>query len=66
MAREGRRQVGHTLPVAGAGPLKATLTRVCRVDPIDQTMLTYMDSGEVISCDIVVLKDDKGNKIFVT
>lgn len=37
-----------------------------RVDPIDQTMLTYMDTGEVLSCDIVVLKDDKGNKIFVT
>lgn len=37
-----------------------------RVDPIDQTLLTYMDNGEVIPCDIVVLKDDKGNKIFIT
>jgi hypothetical protein len=37
-----------------------------RIDPIDQTLLTYMENGEVIPCDIVVLKDDKGNKIFIT
>ena len=37
-----------------------------RVDSIDQTLLTYMDNGEVIPCDIVVLKDDQGNKILIT
>jgi len=35
-------------------------------DPYDQTLLTYMDSGETIPCDIVVLKDKEGNKIFIT
>jgi hypothetical protein len=42
------------------------MTLTARIDPIDQTLLTYMDSGEVIPCDIVVLKDDQGNKIFIT
>lgn len=37
-----------------------------RVDPIDQTILTYMDNGASIPCDIVVLKDNKGNKITIT
>ncbi|KAI9632140.1 uncharacterized protein MKK02DRAFT_20978 [Dioszegia hungarica] len=37
-----------------------------KVDPIDQTILTYMDNGETIPCDIVVLKDDAGNVITVT
>jgi hypothetical protein len=37
-----------------------------RIDAIDQTLLTYMENGEVIPCDIVVLKDDQGNKIFIT
>jgi hypothetical protein len=36
------------------------------VDPIDQTILTYMDNGDSIPCDIVVLKDDAGNVITVT
>lgn len=43
--------------------------RVCaypRIDPLDQTALTYMDSGEVIPCDLVVLKDAEGNVITVT
>jgi len=37
-----------------------------RIDSIDQTLLTYMENGEVIPCDIVVLKDDEGNKILIT
>jgi len=37
-----------------------------KVDPIDATNLTYMDNGATIPCDIVVLKDDKGNKIHIT
>jgi hypothetical protein len=37
-----------------------------RIDPLDQTALTYMDSGEVIPCDLVVLKDAEGNVITVT
>lgn len=37
-----------------------------RVDPIDQTILTYMDSGDSIPCDIVVLKDAQGNKIHLS
>ncbi len=37
-----------------------------RVDPLDQTVVTYMDTGEVIPCDLVVLKDAEGNVITVT
>lgn len=37
-----------------------------RVDPLDQTALTYMDTGEPIPCDLVVLKDSEGNVITVT
>ncbi|ORX34933.1 hypothetical protein BD324DRAFT_662036 [Kockovaella imperatae] len=37
-----------------------------KVDPLDQTSLTYMDSGEVIPCDLVVLKDPQGNLITIT
>jgi hypothetical protein len=29
-------------------------------------MLTYMDSGEVIPCDLVVLRDAKGEIITIT
>ena len=29
-------------------------------------MVTYMDSGEAIPCDLVVLKDGSGNVITVT
>jgi hypothetical protein len=44
--------------------IQRTLT--ARIDPIDQTVLTYMDSGEGIPCDIVVLKDEQGNKIHLS
>ncbi|WWD22898.1 hypothetical protein CI109_107393 [Kwoniella shandongensis] len=37
-----------------------------KIDPLDQTALTYMDSGEPIACDLVVLKDAKGNVITIT
>ena len=37
-----------------------------RVDPLDQTSVTYMDSGETIPCDLVVLKDPQGNLITIT
>ncbi|KAK8844552.1 hypothetical protein IAR55_006399 [Kwoniella newhampshirensis] len=37
-----------------------------KIDPLDQTALTYMDSGEAIACDLVVLKDAKGNVITIT
>ena len=37
-----------------------------RVDPLDQTALTYKDDGEAIPCDLVVLKDENGNVITVT
>lgn len=47
-------------------PARSVLTRPLRVDPLDQTMLTYMDSGEVIPCDLVVLRDAKGEIITIT
>lgn len=37
-----------------------------RIDPLDQTVLTYMDTGEPIACDVVVLKDEKGDIITIT
>lgn len=37
-----------------------------RIDPLDQTILTYMDTGEPIACDVVVLKDEKGDIITIT
>jgi len=37
-----------------------------KTDPFDQTALTYMDSGEVIPCDLVVLKGADGNVITIT
>lgn len=37
-----------------------------RVDPLDPTALTYMDTGETIPCDLVVLRDAKGNIITIT
>lgn len=37
-----------------------------KIDPNDQTILTYMDTGDAIPCDIVVLKDEQGNKIHIT
>ncbi|WWC85487.1 uncharacterized protein L201_000351 [Kwoniella dendrophila CBS 6074] len=37
-----------------------------KIDPLDPTSLTYMDNGEAIPCDIVVLKDEKGNVITIT
>ena len=36
-----------------------------RTDPMDQT-LTYMDTGEAIPCDLVVLKGAEGNVITLT
>ncbi|WVR03225.1 hypothetical protein IAU60_000216 [Kwoniella sp. DSM 27419] len=37
-----------------------------KIDALDPTALTYMDNGESIDCDIVVLKDDKGHVITIT
>ena len=37
-----------------------------RTDPLDQTVLTYMDTGEAIPCDLVVLKDAEGNVVTIT
>ncbi|ODN75599.1 hypothetical protein L202_06718 [Cryptococcus amylolentus CBS 6039] len=37
-----------------------------KIDPLDQTILTYMDSGEPIECDIVVLRDEKGDIVTIT
>lgn len=37
-----------------------------RTDPVDQTHVSYLDSGESIPCDIVVLKDEKGGVVTVT
>ncbi|WVQ85113.1 hypothetical protein IAT38_007278 [Cryptococcus sp. DSM 104549] len=37
-----------------------------KIDPLDQTVLTYMDTGEPIACDVVVLKNDKGDIITIT
>ncbi|ORY30797.1 hypothetical protein BCR39DRAFT_528368 [Naematelia encephala] len=37
-----------------------------KIDPLDQTNMTYMDNGEVIPCDLVVLKDADGNVITIT
>ncbi|WOO82821.1 uncharacterized protein LOC62_04G006307 [Vanrija pseudolonga] len=37
-----------------------------KVDPLDQTCLTYMDTGETIPCDLVVLRDAKGEIITIT
>lgn len=38
----------------------------CRTDPLDQTSVVYMDTGERIPCDVVVLKDANGEVITVT
>ena len=48
------------------GRSKRGQSLMVRIDPLDQTALTYMDSGEVIPCDLVVLKDAEGNVITVT
>ncbi|KAJ9101483.1 hypothetical protein QFC19_005134 [Naganishia cerealis] len=37
-----------------------------KTDPLDQTSVTYMDTGERIPCDVVVLKDASGEVITVT
>ncbi|KAJ9119035.1 hypothetical protein QFC22_003525 [Naganishia vaughanmartiniae] len=37
-----------------------------KTDPLDQTAVTYMDTGEHIPCDVVVLKDASGEVITVT
>jgi hypothetical protein len=37
-----------------------------RTDPLDMTAVTYMDTGERIPCDVVVLKDANGEVITVT
>ncbi|GHJ88974.1 hypothetical protein NliqN6_5376 [Naganishia liquefaciens] len=37
-----------------------------KTDPLDQTSVVYMDTGERIPCDVVVLKDAKGEVITVT
>lgn len=39
---------------------------VSRTDPLDQTSVVYMDTGERIPCDVVVLKDANGEVITVT
>lgn len=36
-----------------------------RFDNLDQTVVTYMDNGEGISCDIVVLKDSEGEVVYI-
>lgn len=43
-----------------------TPTDANRQDGVDQTVLTYMDNGEQIPCDIVLLKDEEGYVIHVT
>jgi hypothetical protein len=39
---------------------------VIKVDPLDPTLLTYMDTGETIPCDLVVLRDAQGEIITIT
>lgn len=64
MDREDEHQVSTAndiLPLYGS-----LLTPSSRVDPLDQTLLTYMSTGEVIPCDLVVLRDAKGEIITIT
>ena len=37
-----------------------------RTDPLDLTVLTYMDTGDTIPVDVVVLKDAEGNSVTIT
>ena len=39
---------------------------VCRTDALDPTNLTYMDTGEAIACELVVLRDADGNVVLLT
>ncbi|KAL7419574.1 hypothetical protein Q5752_005486 [Cryptotrichosporon argae] len=37
-----------------------------KVDPLDPTHLTFMDTGDIIPVDLVVLRDEKGDIVTVT
>lgn len=53
-------------PLTWPFPLHTLPPQKNRIDPLDQTVLTYMDTGEPIACDVVVLKDEKGDIITIT
>nr|ODN85427.1 hypothetical protein L203_05043 [Cryptococcus depauperatus CBS 7841] len=37
-----------------------------KIDPLDPTLLMYMDTGEPIHCETVILRDEKGNVVTIT
>jgi len=37
-----------------------------RTDPVDQTSVTLMDTGEKIPCEIVVVKDENGEPVPIS
>lgn len=55
---------GHQVSARGYASRKVLIPR--RTDPLDQTSVVYMDTGERIPCDVVVLKDANGEVITVT
>ena len=40
--------------------------RQVKVDPVDPTDIRCMDTGEKIDCELVILKDGKGQVVTVT
>ncbi len=50
------------VPLSDRGLIHSAL----RTDPYDQTSVTYMDNGEKIDVDIVVLRDQSGEVVTVT
>jgi hypothetical protein len=40
--------------------------RGVRTDPLDQTSVVFMDTGEVIATDLVIVKDAKGEVVPIS
>lgn len=40
--------------------------RGVRTDPLDQTSVVFMDTGEVVPTDLVVVKDSAGDTISIS
>lgn len=40
--------------------------RGVRTDPLDQTSVTFMDTGEIIETDLVIVKDANGGVVPIS
>ena len=40
--------------------------RMIKTDPVDPTNITCLDTGEKLDCELVILKDGKGEIVTVT